>query len=97
MRVVERSTDMIACPKPVIPIIETHDAMICILSLFPETKTLVFNHNPQNINDNPDLPVLLNDDPEIFLDKPTKTIPSRGNSSIKVIYNLIFIPQRFNR
>ena len=61
-----------------------NEAVICAIPVFPPTKTLIFKSNPLNLNGNPDLPVLLNDDPEIKLDKTTHQ--KQGYSSNLIVY-----------
>ena len=63
--------------------------MICTISLFPETKTLVFKSNPLNPTavENTAIPILLKDDPEIFFDESTTQTP--GYSSIVIAHNVV--------
>ena len=71
-------------------LLERNEASICAISLFPETQTLVFKSNPlnPNANENTQIPILLNDDPEVFFDETTKQTP--GYSSIVKFY-LIYL------
>ena len=62
-----------------------NEAVICAVPVFPPTKTMVFKSNPLNFNANPDLPVLLNDDPEIILDETTNH--KQGYSSNLFVYH----------
>ena len=74
LRIIERISDQVKLCKwdPKIFSVEwKNEAVICLVPVFPQTKTMVFKSNPLNLNANPDLPVLLNDDPEIILDDTT--------------------------
>ena len=91
LRIIDRTSDKINLCKWNVkdewP--KTNEAVICAISLFPETKTLVFKANPLNpaAIENTKIPILLRDDPEILLDKSTKQKP--GYSSIIIIHNLL--------
>ena len=90
LRIIERLSDKIRlCKWRATPFSEefprkSNEAVICAISVFPPTKTLVFKSNPLNPNANPDLPILLNDDPEIILDETTQQ--KRGYSGTFIIY-----------
>ena len=58
----------------------SNEAVICTLSLFPETKTMIFQSDPANPNADLDLPILLKDDPKIIFDPTSKE--KRGYSSM---------------
>ena len=88
LRIIERISDQVKLCKwdPEIFAVEwKNEAVICSIPVFPPTKTLVFKSNPLNLNANPDLPVLLNDDPEIILDETTRQ--RKGYSSNLIIYD----------
>ena len=59
--------------------IPSNEAVICTLSTFPETKTIVFISNPENPNTDSDFPILSKEDPQIIFDPTTKE--KRGYSS----------------
>ena len=61
------------------------EANICAISLFPETKTLVFRSNPLNPNamENIGIPILVKEEPEIFFDQSTQQTPGYS-STIKI-------------
>ena len=90
MRVIERMADkMKLCKWDPIHIAfgevpnPSNEAVICTLSKFPETKTMIFKSDPSNPNANVNLPVLLKDDPKIEPDKTTDA--KRGYSSMIII------------
>ena len=88
LRIIERIPDQVKLCKwdPIIYAKEwKNEAVICSIPVFPQTKTMVFKSNRLNPNANPDLPVLLNDDPEIILDDTTHQ--KAGYSSNLIVYH----------
>ena len=67
--------------------IPSNEAVICTLSMFPETKSIVLTSNQLDPNANFKLPILSKDDPPIFPDPTTKE--KRGYSSMNDISNQI--------
>ena len=98
LRVIERMSDKIKLckwdpihigfgevPNP------SNEAVMCTLSKFPETNTMIFKADPLNPNADIDLPILLKDDPEIVPDKTTEA--KRGYSSTIIIISKIMIKE----
>ena len=69
----------------------SNEAVMCTLSKFPETNTMIFKADPLNPNADIDLPILLKDDPEIVPDKTTEA--KRGYSSTIIIISKIMIKE----
>ena len=63
--------------------IPSNEAVICTLSVFPETKSVVLISNKIDPNTNFKLPILSKDDPPIVPDPTTKE--KRGYSSMKMM------------
>ena len=80
MRVIERMSDkMKLCKWSAIYVDED---VLCTLSKFPETDTMIFKADPSNPNADVDLPILLRDDPDI---QPDKTTEKKRGYSGKII------------
>ena len=62
--------------------VSADETILCTLSKFPETNTMIFKADPSNPNADVDLPILLRDDPDI---KPDKTTEKKRGYSGKVI------------
>ena len=69
--------------------IPSNEAVICTLSVFPETKSVVLTSNQLDPNTNFKLPILSKDDPPIVPDPTTKE--KRGYSSMKLMYIQIIL------
>ena len=69
----------------------SNEAVMCTLSKFPETNTVIFKADPLNTNADIDLLILLKDDPEIMPDKTTEA--KRGYSSTIIIISKIMIKE----
>ena len=69
--------------------IPSNEAVICTLSVFPETKSVVLTSNQLEPNTNFKLPILSKDDPPIVPDPTTKE--KRGYSSMKMMYIQIML------
>ena len=86
MRLIERKSDkrkLCKWSKHVI-----NEATLCTLSTFPETETMIFKADPSNPNADKDLPILLKDDKDNFVDpdiKPDKTTEQKRGYSGEII------------